>query len=296
MSLTPRELRAIEIGKQFYQKDLEINLEEYHKFLDVLMFLHETLSELKIKMEEWQVYSDTLITKFYLHSNTLFIILSGTQMFSKYFENGNLDKKILDIPSSKVILRAQLESFLMYHHIYVNSDNKDEKKLRFNAWMHKSLVKRQEFEAKTKFSQKQKEKDAIEISKIEQIMQELNSFGKLTEKQQISLLKNGSDKLFKHWNEILIETGFKKGSTYFKFYKLLSSYAHSEALSILQLKGSKLGYNKYNGTANLNLFLSKILICKMIITIKKLYKIVEIKYNTLPQNIQDKVEFYALIV
>lgn len=293
MQLNPKDIRAIEIRNDYYKNDLEVSLKEYHEFLDALMYLHETLAELKVKMEDWRVYSDTLMTKFFFHSNTIHSILKGSRLKSRYFNEGKLDKKILDIPSLKVVLRAQLETFLMYHHLYVNPQSDDLKELRVHSWIHASLLKRGKLPASTPTGQQQKAKDEKEILRLTTLMKELKSFTTLTQNQQTRLISSGSDKLFLHWDKIFIETGFDKGSQYFQYYFILSSYAHSEALSILQIKDSRLGYNKHNKSANLNLFLSKLLICKMIMSIKKLFKVVEIKYNMLPQAIQDKVELYA---
>lgn len=293
MNFTNKDKIAIEILNQYHQKDLEVSIKEYRELLDTLIYLHETLADLKIPMKNWQIYSDTLITKFFLHSNTLCVILSGINLESKHFQKEINNKKILDIPSSHVILRAQLECYLMYHHIYVNPESESEKELRFNAWICSGLMERQEFPATHDLSKKQRAKDKEEIEKIKILIQGLESYKELTQKQQQSLLEKGSGKLFKHWVTILKETGFDAGSIYYSFYSILSGHAHSEGLSILDIRSSRFGYNKFNEPANMNLYLSKMLICNMVLTIKKLYKIVEIKYNMLPQNLQDKIEIYS---
>lgn len=272
-----------------------MNLEEYHRLLDTLVYLHETLSELKIKMPHWRTYSDTLMTKFYLHSYSFYNSLCGIELKSEYFKRDSYNKRIIDIPSARILLRAQFEAFFMYHHIYVNPSSDDEKELRFYAWLFSGLLQRQTYPIVTAFAKEQHSKDEKEIETMKKKIQALPAFSKLTARQQEGLLKKGSDKLFKTWNVIMKETGFDERHAFATYYSILSSHAHSEGLSILQLKQSKLGYNKSNAQANVDLLISKQFICLMILAIKKLYKIIEIKFNGLPQELQDTIDIYAQI-
>lgn len=288
-------LAAHQILRNIQNEDLEVNLKEYHDLLDCLIFLHETLAELKVKMPHWKTYSDTLMTKFYLHSQSFEHVLSGIELKSKYFNNELLNKKIIDVPSSKILLRGQLEAFLMYQHIYVNANDENEKELRFNAWIYSSLLQRQSFSDNSDIGKIQKLKDKKEIESLKNEISRSSAFAKLSTKQQIGLLEKGSGKLFKTWDIILKESGFANDHLVNTLYAVLSSYAHSEGLSIIQIKQSQLGYNKHNEEAKTILFVSKILVCMMIVTIKKLYKIVEVKYNGLPQHLQNTIEAYVSI-
>lgn len=293
MDLSHRDLKAIEILARYQNKDLEVNLIAYRELLGVLISLHEVLAQSQVKFEIWKGYSDTLMTKFFLHSNTLAQILTGGVLQLEFKDGIRRNIKILDVSSSKVVLRAQLEAYLMYHHIYVNPKTEDEKELRFNAWMCASLLDRQSLPAATDFTIAQLKKDKEDIAKLRLRMEQLPAFKNLSDNQQKILLEKGSAKLFKHWRTILHETGFGEGSIYNRFYGLLSNYAHSEGLSILQLQESKFTYNKNDETANLNVFMSTILLARMVLSIKGLYKMIEIQYNGLPQSFQDTIEIYA---
>lgn len=295
MNLSSKLVSLIEVYRKQNIKDLEVNLKEFHKLLDTLVYLHETLSELKIEMPHWKTYSDTLMTKFYLHSYSFHNALCGIEIKSTYLKGDGYNKRIIDIPSAKILLRAQFEAFFMYHHVYVNPTTEDEKELRFNAWLYSSMLERQSFPDDTSFAKEQKAIEKNEIEKIKRQMPLLPAFGKLTIKQQTGLLEKGSDKLFKTWDVIMKETGFDERHAFATYYSILSSYAHSEGLSILQIKQSKLGYNKGNEQGHIDLMISKQLICLMILSIKKLYRIIEIKYNMLPRELQDTIEIYAEI-
>lgn len=293
--IPPKIIRQIEVYKKLQINDLEVNLKEYHRLLCTLVYLHETISELKIEMPNWKTYSDTLMSKFYLHSFSFYNSLSGIEIKSEYFKDYKYEKKIIDVPSAIILLRAKFEAFFMYHHIYVNPKTDDEKELRFNAWIYTSLLHRQSHPSNTDFAKAQKSKDLKEIENMKVMFKNSPAFNSLTPKQQKGLLEKGSDKLFRTWDMIMNDTGFDERHGLSTYYSLLSNYAHSEGLSILQLKQSKLGYDKTNQEANTNLLLAKQLICLMIISIKNLYKIIEIKFNALPQELQDTIEIYSEI-
>lgn len=292
MTLGPEELRAIELYKKYNNKDLNANLEDYHFFIDTLIYLHEALVEEKIEIKYWEKPSETLLHKFSFHGIAIHNILSGIKLSSKYYKEIS-GKTITDISSAKVIFRSQIEAFLMYHFIYVNPDNDDYKELRYNAWIFSALLKRQEFPANTEYGKKQQEKDLIEIEKMRSRIRGLDSFKNLTIKQQKNLIENGSGKLFNHWSTILKETGFQENHIFHSIYNHLSMYSHSEGISILQLNYQP-GYNEnVLNQANLDLHHSKFLICLMINTIARQYKPVANKFAQLPWETQYDINFYC---
>jgi len=295
MALSERDLRAIELVEKYHQKNLKENLEEYHKFLDILISLHETLADENVKIQQWQKLSEHLLLKFYLHGNTIFHIYSGTELKSNYIDDKHVSIKILDIPSAKVLQRAQLEAFLMYHHIYVNPKTEDEKQLRYYAWIYSSLLERQEFPTKTEIGKDVIAKDLNTIESIRGIMLNLASFKELNEKQQKALIKTGSKKLFKHWATIMEETGFPKNHGFSTLYSIMSSHAHSEGLGIIQLSDTNIFNSEENEIAYLDVHISKLLVCMMISTIKDLYKSIGVHYNNLPEVLRYDIELYATL-
>ncbi len=293
MKLTPKDLRAIELINKFNRHDSVENLKDYHQLVDTLIFLHEVISEEKVQIKYWQKDSETLFYKFAFHGLTLHNILSGLELKSSFYKEEISGKKIIDISSAKTILRAQLEAFLMYHFIYVNPVDDNQKELRYNAWIYSSLMQRQEFPAETEFGKKQKEKDSIELQKMRITISNLKSFKQLTTKQQQSLLSTGSGKLFSHWSTILKETGFTEKNPFYTIYTLLSVYSHSEGLSIIQL-GDYQSLNKGRiNQADLDLHYSKLLVCLMINSIVKLYDVVKARYESLPEQLKNDIEFYS---
>jgi len=77
------------------------------------------------------------------------------------------------------------------------------------------------------------------------------------------------------------------------FYSLISNYAHTEGLSVLQMKQLNFAYDDKNEQANINIFLSKQLICSLIISLTKLYDVVKLRFNTLPDRDKLAINIYA---
>jgi hypothetical protein len=293
MKLTAKDLRAIELVKKYDKRDLIENLKEYYLLADTLIYVHEAISEERIRIKYWQKYSETLLYKFIFHGLTLHNILSGLKLHSDYYKEEMSGKTIIDIASAKSILRSQFEAFLMYHYIYVNPKNNDLKELRYNAWIYSSLLQRQEFPAETEYGKKQKAKDIIQLDKLKSIITNLGSFKSLSPKQQQSLLNSGSGKLFSHWATILKETGFTEKNPFYMIYTILSIYSHSEGLSVIQLEYQPDLAKNSLSQANLDLHHSKLLICLMINSVIGLFKSAKERYETLPANTKYDVEIYC---
>lgn len=293
MELSSKDLRVIELMKQFELQDLEFNLKEFHNLVDTLLYLNETLRIEKTKIQSWQKYSETLLFKFSLHALTLHDILSGTILKSTYFPKELNGTKVIDISSAKVVLRSQIETLLMYYHIYINPKDDDEKQLKYYAWIYSALLQRSKFPAASEEGKVQKAKDQIEIGKIKVTIQSLTSFQALSQKQQLTLLDSGSGKLFNHWATILSETGFTEKHVISVMYTYLSMYAHSEGLSAIQLSSGMFKYEKNREDVNLDLHISKLLVCLMISAIVRLFKPVENKFATLNEDLQTDIQFYS---
>jgi hypothetical protein len=293
MEMTPKDFRAIELLKKYKRYNLAENLAEYHLLVDTLLYLHEAIAEKQVQIKYWQKYSETLFYKFAFHSFTLHEILSGLKISSVYFKEETDGKVLIDISSAKTIFRAQFEAFLMYHYIYVNPIDDKLKELRYNAWIYSSLMQRQEFPAETEFGKQQKEKGLDEINRMKVLISNLSSFKHLTPKQQHSLLKSGSGKLFSHWATILKETGFSEKNHFYTIYTILSMYSHSEGLSIIQLSHQPDRNKNVTAQANLDLHHSKLLICLMIKSIMSQYSAVKKKFESLSDQLKYDIDIYS---
>jgi hypothetical protein len=264
---------------------------EYHKFIDILLYLNEVLKETNTQIPYWKKFSETLLFKICFHGISIHNIISGFELNSIFISEIN-NHKIVDRASSIVILRSQLEAFLMYRHLYVNTKNDDEKELRYLAWILASLKLRQTFPENTLVGKKKKADERVEIDKIQNRISGLNAFTELTKKQQLSIFEAGSSKLFKHWSTIMVESGYNENHIFSIDYKYWSTYAHSEGLSIMQLHDSSF-YKKENDTSIIaDIHSSKLIIASMIIFLSNDFDEVGSRFNTLEPELQFDIEYF----
>ncbi|WP_433778899.1 hypothetical protein [Flavobacterium anhuiense] len=238
MELSEKGLWEIELDKNFEAKNIKEFQKILYEDLDLLLYLHEILADKNVQIEENEVLAEELIMKFYLHGLTICKIGETYEFKSERFDRSNISG-LIDISSLLAVVRAQLETLLMYQHLYINSNDKDEQKLRYFAWIYTALLQQKETLAKDEKLRTQKDNNLKEIETLKEKMTRLISFKKLSDRQQHSLLENGSAKLFKHWNIIFEESGFLKEGIFVRLYYILSAFSHSEGLSMIKIKNSK---------------------------------------------------------
>lgn len=291
--LSDRDLHAVKIWQKYNSDGPKEQLQDYHRLLDTLIFLNEILSEKKIAVPQWLKESETILKKFLFHGTTIHQIYAGVTLNSTFYQevSGSI---IIDFASAKVILRSQLETFLMFHHIYVNGANDDAKQLRYYAWYYASLHQRQGFPATTDFAKAQKEKDLTEMENIRQAIQKLDTFRLITPGQQQALLKEGNGKLFRNWAQLLSDVGFVKGHVMSDLYTMLSIYTHTEALSILQMSQHDAEFVAYQ--RKLDLHHSKLLVCMMAVSLCNLHPFIKERFDNLPDATRWDIEIYHQMI
>lgn len=298
MELSNNLKYTFEFLRKHQNSDLVENLSDFHSFIDLLIHLNETLAKQNVKVREWEYFQETLILKFALHGISLHQILSGTTFSSQYYQIPNSEGlPILDISSAKTILRAQYETFLIFHHIYVNPPDDDEAELRYYAWIYSALLGRQKYPTINEESKIQKEADRKRMEEIKVKLETLNSFKKLTDKQKVGLINRGTGKLFNNWSKIMDESGFPEGNFLNSIYEYLSIYAHTEGLSILQLKATKFNPKDDHNLSQINsdVMYSKILTCVMIQELVAKFNELKLVWEALPESTRFEVEFYYKI-
>ncbi len=270
-------------------------LKDYHHFLDTLVYLNQELADTDYEIKSWQKFSETLLMKFFFHGLTLHQVYSGLTLSSGYFGKEINGARYVDISSGKAVLRSKLETFLMHHYIYVNPEDEGVKELRYYSWIYTGLLHRQELPSTTEFAQAQKQRDQQEIERLKDIIIKLPAYQQLTPKQQASLLKEGSAKLFSHWSKIMEETGFVKNNPFLSIYTMLSVYAHSEGLSAIQLNSAVSDSTFQTGQAKLDIHHAQLLTCMMITSQIKIFPILQKKFESLPDETRYDIEILAML-
>lgn len=293
MKLTEENYWAIELANLYDSKDQE-NLKSYLKeLLDLLIYLHEVLAEDKVEVHESLIHSEELIIKFYFHGLTINKISEGFNFQSKYFGNGAVAKqKFVDVSSVLTVGRSQLETLLMYQHLYINSENENELWLRYYAWIYTALLQRSDTPTRTVKTKQKKEDDIKTMEILREKMKNLFPLTDLSEKQQKSLIEKGNGKLFKTWDTIFKDSGFSNG-IFTKLYYILSVYAHTEGLSVIQMKSAKYNTTKEENSdmVFIQLFCSTLMTAVMIDNICKKHERCRNRFEKMDKKLKYTVQF-----
>lgn len=294
MELSQGDIAALQISNAQEAKDLRVNIRELIECADTLIYINEALKESKAIVSKPIKDSEILVLKLILHTQSIIQLLKGTELRSRYFKEAN--KKVIDIPSVRVLIRSQFEALLMFNHIYVNSKDSMEMELRYYAWMYEGIQKRTNHTPRSEEAKRVFENDLRTLDSFRQKITSNIHYQDLTNAQQQRIIKSGHSRLFKDWKQIIKESGFRNDGPVQQLYSMLSDYAHSGSLSIIQLQTSKLGYNHINEQASIMAFNANCIVCLLVMHLLRLHKICEIKFNTLPTIIQTKTEIYGRLL
>jgi hypothetical protein len=287
--LTAKQKVLVEAYLDFNQRNLPKQIDDFKQILDALIVLQEYLAKSGVKVPNHIAHIDTLITKFIFHSNTIYHLLKGTDFEIKPL---NFKTVIIDIPSLYILLRAQLENFLITDFIYCQTVSSEETIFRYNNWLYYGYLKRMNVQATTEKNIKTKISDQHEIERLKQSIQNSKFFTCLSSRLQKRIIDQGDDRLGRKWTQIMIQAGFQKNIAT-NFYNFVSSYAHSSSGSIFNISELKAGYSQDNDLGNWIVSFSKVIIAKFIIRFKTQIKTVEIKYNMLDKELITLIEFYS---
>ncbi len=180
MNLTYSKIRALDFINNYERRDIEENIVEFKEFINVIITFQNYIAESQVKFPNWKLALDTLTTKFVLHSNSFITLISGTKLDVEYYKNN--EKTIIDIPSCQVLLRAQLENFLMADFIYFQPTDVNEGIFRYYCWDYSSLKSISKYKAK---SEKLKKNILENESELKQILGENRKLSILYENDKI---------------------------------------------------------------------------------------------------------------
>ena len=169
-----KERILIEAFVDFNQRNLPKQVNDYKEILDVLILLQDHLVKSGVKVPNHIAHIDTLISKVIFHSNTIYHLLKGIDLEIK---PEKVKIKIIDIPSLYILLRSQLENFLIFDFIYCQTKSMDETLFRYNNWIYAGYLARRDVPAESEAAKEMKKSDENEIERLKK------------EKYQIGVLK-----------------------------------------------------------------------------------------------------------
>lgn len=193
---------------------------------NLLIDLIDHLHTLKVEIEHHQRFLEIQCVKYSFHTATLLDLFNGTQIRNVKFPDYN---------SILLLLRAQLEAYLMFYYLNVDGIGIDEKELRLMLFEASSLTHRQKFRVSTVENHKKKSDELVLLENLKTRITANLYFQTFTPKKQRSLLKGLPPRLF-GWVE-LIKNSHLRDELFVDIWSLCSNYAHSEYLSLVQFKG-----------------------------------------------------------
>jgi len=184
--------------------------------------------------------AEGLVFKVFAHGASALYLFRGTVIE----DLPSVEVNFVDPGSIDVAIRAALEAFLTLHYLYITPASDEERELRYLSWQIAGLMERQDYPT---LSAEGVEVKARDMSVIEKWRTKLNSnplFSELTPKQQEGI-RSGRHKFLPlslpepwetpSWRKLAESAGLAKFYAE-TGYSVLSGYAHSSSLSVLQMK------------------------------------------------------------
>lgn len=207
--------------------------EEYEHLLDLFFQLVQSQSGKPISAgEEWRNDAQTLSIKLFRHLSSMRDLANGGAIVLP----GVPPVPHIDHSSIKVLARAALETYLVFHYLF-GASNEELCQFRHRAWMLGGLCDRQGAHVSV---DEHKEKLKAEKRQIEELRTQLKASPHLenyTEKQKKQLL-NGNWRIGNNWGDLGANADFSK--KYFDdIYSYLCGYSHASYISALQVGQAK---------------------------------------------------------
>ena len=204
--------------------------EDYIKLLETLIKVLEANKGTALGEDDRFLYAEGLSKKFIGHTaSALYLFRSTTLQDVKVTDKGI---SFFDTGSINVLGRAALESFLVFHYVFVEPRSDDEKDFRYFLWLRASYIDKQKFPARTEEGKKQLNNEKKIIDTLKDKINSNSVFKQLTEKEKEKLLK-GQWRL-QSWTSIGVSAGLSEILAK-HFYSYLCIYAHSGCQSAQQV-------------------------------------------------------------
>lgn len=289
--INPEEI--LQYIKKHYPDNIEENRNALNELLELLGDLAESLHESGVIVKSWEYYFETIIHKILFHSLSISELSKGIEIKS---ERLKVNTKVLDTPSIFILTRSIIESFLTLEYIYIEDIPEEEKFFRFKLWEMSGLLSRQNFDTEGKKELEEKKQNEKEL--IEKIKKEIESHPKFSAlgKQQIHKINTFGLPRIKSWID-MIDSSSLNTKPFKSSYKLFSNYAHSEFLSILQIKQSNLNISNKDTQSSVNLSINTIkqIVCLTIEWLNKNYPSAQAISNNLSEDLKTSIRIWTNI-
>jgi len=205
---------------------------EYLRLLETLIKVIEANKGVAAGADNRVLDAEGLALKFFSHACSAIYLYRRTtipEIMTSFFDVGSIN----------VLGRAALETFLVFHYVFVEPSSDQERDFRYLSWLLAGLIERQQFPVQSLEGKKQllDEKKLI-TSLQEKLINHAQSL-RLSRRQQKKIMEKGEWRIHS-WKDIGLSAGLDE--THAKdFYYYLCGFAHTGNLSVLQIRQARTG-------------------------------------------------------
>jgi len=204
---------------------------DYIKLLRTIIQVGEANKGLEAGSDDRILDAEGLLLKFFGHASSL-LYLSRSTTIQDIFPD--IPISFFDPGSINILARAALETFLVFHYIFIAPQSETEKDFRYVSWVYAGLLERQKYPVHSPQGKQKLQSEKQGIDLLKEKLQRNAYFRKLPSKQQDGLLRHGKWR-FSSWKDIALSAGLNE-ATAKGFYNFLCGYAHANYISILQIR------------------------------------------------------------
>ncbi len=179
--------------------------------------------------------AEGLVLKFVGHVSAAIALSRGTNL-------PDLGIAFFDPGSVSVLVRTAVETFLVFHHVFVAPSRPEEADLCYLGWELGGLADRQRFPLRSPAGKRLLEQEAAQIEALKARLQGNEAFAGLPAAQRKQLLRGrwraGGDGRDIPWRDLALAAGFNEDSAN-GIYHYLCGHAHSSWISVLQLRQAR---------------------------------------------------------
>lgn len=203
---------------------------DYRTLLKIFVRVVEASKGTGVGTDDRILDAEGLALKFFGHASAAFYLYEGTDL-------PLLGANFIDPSSINVIGRAALETFLVFHHVFVAPASEKERDFRYISWLLAGFLGRQTFPVQSPKGQEMLSKEAQLITPLQGKLRENQLFKSLKPGRQKDLLEKGKWRL-PSWKRMALCAGLSRTHAE-AFYSYLCEYAHAGNLSVLQIRNAQ---------------------------------------------------------
>lgn len=272
----------------------------FEKLMDILLCLFtDRIEKKKTEFNNERLYYINLLTqKFIVHGFSIKKLINGITLDSP---SKNLKIEMLDPFSIHSLVRTIVENYLVQNYLSNSNLDEDILQLRFEIWMRYGLSQRN-IKPENDEEKRVSEFDKKSIETLEKSIKKRKGFLELSEDKKISFFKTinkewkiifEKEKFYPvSWKMLMKDSGIADGIND-QIYNFLSWHAHSQSISVLQLKNM---WDKKNAEETVLISIKKLnmFIGFIISDIIKSDKEFRDSYYSLNEEYKDLINFYNM--